>query len=195
MDWMTTSTILERMKHLDDRSIWSRFNDRFHRPLLAFARRWGLSEQDTEDAVQETLTAFVESYRAGKYDRAKGRLSSWLFGIAYQQIANRRRRIGRDAKREARHGESFWDDVPEPKDAEQAWDAAWESTVLEECLRQVRREVTERTFDAFRLVVREGQSPEAAGEELEMSREAVYVAKHRVLKRLGELMQEYEHFQ
>lgn len=195
MDWLTTSTILDRMKHLDDASMWTRFHDRFRRPLLAFARRYGLSDQDAEEAVQETLTAFVESYRSGKYDREKGRLSSWLFGIAFQQIANRRRRVGRDAQREAKPGESFWGAVADQREAEQAWDASWEASVLEECLRQVRREVAERTFEAFRMIVREGRVPEEVARELGMSREAIYVAKHRVLKRLAELMQEYEHFQ
>jgi RNA polymerase sigma-70 factor (ECF subfamily) len=195
MEWVTTSTILERMKKPDEGTVWAQFHDRFRRPLLAFARRWGLPEPEIEDAVQETLTAFLESYSAGKYDRAKGRLSSWLFGIAYQQIANRRRQLGRRAKHEGVAGDSIWNDVPNQEEAEKAWDAEWETSVLEDCLRQARREVADRTFNAFRMVVREGRSPEAVAEELGMSRESVYVAKHRVLKRLAELMQEYEHFQ
>jgi RNA polymerase sigma factor (sigma-70 family) len=193
MDWVTTSTILSRMKQMDDRSIWDRFHGRFRRPLLAFARKCGLPESESEDAVQEILTAFLEAYKAGKYDRERGRLSKWLFGIAYTQIANRRRGLGRD--RSPAQGESFWGDVPDHREAEGAWDAQWEASVLEECLGQVRREVSEKTFEVFRLIVREGRSPEEAGASLGMTREAAYVAKHRVLKRLADRMQEYEHFQ
>lgn len=195
MEWITTSTILERMKKLDDRSVWGQFHERFRRPLRGFARRWGLTDDEIEDVVQEILVAFVESYRAGKYDRAKGRLSSWLFGIAYTQIANRRRKLAREAKGRERFATAALAETPDPREAEKAWDAEWEVGVLEEAMRQVKREVNDRTFEAFRLTVREGRSPDAAAESLGMTREAVYVAKHRVLKRLAERMQELEHFQ
>lgn len=195
MDWVTTSTILERMKSFGDQSIWDQFHARFRRPLLAYARKWGLSDAEAEDVTQEVLAAFAEGYKAGKYDRAKGRLNKWLFGIAYTQIANRRRRLGREAQHQHQAGESFWEDVPGEQEAEKVWDADWESGVLEECLRQVKTEVAERTFEAFVLTVRQGRPADDVARELNMSREAVYVAKHRVLKRLAERMQEYEHFQ
>jgi RNA polymerase sigma-70 factor (ECF subfamily) len=193
MEWITTSTLLDRMK-ADDQTVWGKFCERFRQPLLAFARRFGLSDAEADDALQDILTAFVEAYRAGKYDREKGRLSSWLFGIAYRQIANRRReRAVQQGKRDPRGDQtSFWGKVPDEAEAEQRWDADWENAVLEACLRQVRSEVSENTYAAFERTVRLGRTPDEAAAELGMTRNAVYVAKHRVLKRLEELMQEYE---
>jgi DNA-binding CsgD family transcriptional regulator len=52
--------------------------------------------------------------------------------------------------------------------------------------------VSESTYNAFYRIVRQGRTPDEAAAELGMSRNAVYVAKHRVLKRLEALMQEYE---
>ncbi|HEY3246021.1 MAG TPA: hypothetical protein VGM03_21985 [Phycisphaerae bacterium] len=49
MEWVTTSTILERLRDFNDRSMWNRFCTRFRRPLVAFARRYGLSEAEADD--------------------------------------------------------------------------------------------------------------------------------------------------
>lgn len=193
MEWVTTSTILDRM-NADHPAAWNVFCERFRRPLLAFARRFGLSDTEADDALQDILTAFVQAYRSGNYDREKGRLSSWLFGIAYRQLANRRRaNIAENRRRDAAGAHTtFWAAVPDVQVSQQAWDADWEAAVLDSCLRQVRNEVSESTYAAFERVVRQGKTPDEAAAELNMTRNAVYVAKHRVLKRLEALMRDYE---
>lgn len=74
----------------------------------------------------------------------------------------------------------------------ESWDAEWERTVLDRCIKQVHSEVTENTFRAFDLVVRKNKSADEAAEMLGMSRGAVYTAKHRVLKRVRELRPQFE---
>lgn len=193
MDWLTTSTILERLQDFRDQEMWQRFSQRFRRPLASFVRRFGLTQEEIDDVVQETLLAFAEAYRAGRYDRTAGRLSSWLFGIAYRQAANAQRSRARRREHvvEAAHA-SFLDRVPDEREAQVAWDADWEQATLEAALGQLRGEVAENTFRVFELVVRQGRSADEAAAELGMTRDAVYVAKHRVLKRLGELVREFE---
>ena len=194
MDWVTTSTILERLRDFDDRDMWQQFAARFHRPLAAFVGRFGLNPDEVEDVVQETLLAFSGAYRRGKYARASGRLSSWLFGIAYRQAVNAQRKRAQAGARIADVGgqTSFFDRVPDESEAQTAWDADWEQATLETCLARVRGEVAENTYRVFELVVRQGVDPAAAATQLGMTRDAVYVAKHRVLKRLGELVRELE---
>jgi len=167
---------------------------RFRRPLAAFAGRFGLRHDQVGDVVQETLAAFAEAYRRGKYDPEQGRLSNWLWGIAYRQALNAQRKQARLAERAvAAAGSTFWGQVPDTHEAQEAWDADWERAALEACLQQARGEFAERTFRVFEMVVREDRDPAEVAGELGMTREAVYVAKHRVLKRLGELVKAYEH--
>ena len=45
--------------------------------------------------AQNALLAFAEDYRAGRYDRSRGRLRSWLFGIVHRQLLNHWRRSER----------------------------------------------------------------------------------------------------
>lgn len=192
MDWVTTSTILDRLRRFDDRTMWARFDGRFRRPLVALGLKMGLAPAEADEAAQEALVTFMQEYQAGKYDPERGRLSSWLLGIGHNTVLNRRRQLGRES---ARRADARTDEPAEPIDLAEVrpfWDAQWESSVLSACLEQLRSEITDRGYDAFRMVVREGIAPDKVAAALGMSRDAVYVAKHRALKRLAELMKEAE---
>lgn len=68
--------------------------DRFHRQCFAFSLRMLGSEQDAEEAVQET---FVRTWRsAGQYDRSKASVAGWVLSITrnlcIDELRRRRRR-------------------------------------------------------------------------------------------------------
>ena len=188
MAWLTTATVLQNLRDFDNREAWSSFADRFRQPVVSFARSMGLHQADAEDAAQETLLAFAEAYRRGQYDPAKGRLSKFLFGIAYRQ-ALRARRVGAQV---APVGTTVWAQVPHEQDASGIWDTEWEQSLLDECLRQVRSEFEPATFRAFELTVREGLDAAEAARQLDVPVKSVYNAKHRILKRIRELRGQYE---
>lgn len=188
--WITTSTVLARLADFDDRGAWERFVERFRRPIEAFAERQGLGPAEREDAAQETLLAFADAYRRGEYARAKGRLSSWLFGIAWRRIdhARRRARVRSGEVALGGEGEPSWSAVEGATSPE--WEETWERAMLEHCLRQARKEVQPATFRAFEMLVLEGRSIEDTVAELGVTRNAVAIAKHRVSERLRELVAE-----
>jgi len=188
MAWLTTATVLQNLRDFDNREAWSSFADRFRQPVVSFARSMGLSQADAEDAAQETLLAFAEAYRRGQYDPAKGRLSKFLFGIAYRQ-ALRARRVGAQV---APVGTTVWTQVPEEQEASGVWDVEWEQGLLDDCLRQVRVEFEPQTFRAFELTVRDGRDAAETAAELGVPVKSVYNAKHRILKRIRELREQYD---
>lgn len=194
MDWKTTSAILARLHDPGDQAIWQTFHERFRPPLLSFARKLGLGDEAAEDVAQEALLAFASAYRSGGYDPARGRLSSWLFGIAYRQAALAlRKQIREHRRRDARGGHtSFWGAVPAEADASAVWDQEWQQATVQQCLRQLQAEMSDATYRAFYRIVYDNQPPEQVATELNMTRNAVYVAKHRALKRLGELIRQFE---
>jgi RNA polymerase sigma-70 factor (ECF subfamily) len=195
MTWLTTATVLQKLRDFDNREAWETFAERFRQPVVSFARSMGLRQADAEDAAQETLLAFAEAYRRGQYDPSKGRLSRFLFGIAYRQ-ALRARRLGGGAVAKdvnvANAESGFWAEVPDEQTATGIWDTQWEQTLLDTCLRQARQEVEPVTFQAFEGVVRDGRSPEEVAEALGTTVKSVYNAKHRILKRVRELRAEYD---
>lgn len=196
MIWQTTETVLQRLRDFDNREAWEQFADRFRRPVVSFARSMGLGPADAEDAAQETLIAFAEAYRDGRYDPSKGRLSRFLFGIAYRQALRARRQAGGprmgDAARVGQAETHFWSQVPDEQTASGVWDGEWERILLERCLEQVRGEFEPQSFRAFELTVREERPPAEAAEALGVPLKTVYNAKHRILKRIRELREQYE---
>src|SRR3954470_19563500 len=104
MTWITTATVLQKLRDFENHDAWESFAERFRTPVVSFAKGMGLRQADAEDAAQETLLAFAEAYRRGDYDPAKGRLSRFLFGIAYRQALKGRRVAGAGAVRGANVG-------------------------------------------------------------------------------------------
>lgn len=192
MEWVTTTTILEDLRGFGNRPAWDRFVGRFHRPIAAFVREVGVPDPDAEDVAQNTLLAFAEAYREGRYDRERGRLSRWLFGIAYRQALRHLRRSAR-APLAAEPPEA--DGPGRPADesaAADVWDRIWDGHLLRTAIDRARREFAPRTFRAFELVVLEDAAPAAAAETLGAPVKAVYNAKHRVLHRVRELIRELD---
>lgn len=189
MEWITTTTVLDRLRDADDHSAWSSFMERFRAPIAGFSRKMGLDGADAEDVTQETMIAFLESYRQDAYQRGRGRLSHYLFGIAHNKILAARRKIAsREMQVTSSDGDTdFWSKLPEAATAQDLWEKEWRQTILSQCLERAAREVSPQTFEAFRLVVFENQPPADVAERLGMSRNAVFIAKHRVGTRLREL--------
>ena len=145
------------------------------------------------DAMDLSQEAFVRAYRGGQYDREKGRLSAWLFGIADRRVRHAwRKRAGQPRQMAAAQRTAFWDNLPDEEATRQSWDASWEQAVLDQCLQQVRAEVEASTIRAFELFALHGRPAADVAGELGMSRNAVFIAKHRVMKRVLELRRQFE---
>lgn len=188
MQWVTTTQVLEDLKAPNDELAWQRFCEHFRPVVVNFARQLGLSATDAEDAAQETMVAFLKAFRDGKYDREKGRLSNWLFGVAKRVILNLRghqplERLIADKTT----GTSFWDLVQDDHDIKCSWETQWRQMVLTRCLKQARQELDPKVFEAFELYAISQMPVEEVAQRLKMSRNAVYIAKSRVLSRLRQL--------
>ena len=184
----TTISLLEGLRDLRDDLHWTEFCHRYLPPLTIFIRRMGLRPQDAEEVAQETLVAFADGYRQGRYDPAKGRLRTYLLGVAKNKIGdvNRRRRkeavvSGGTAAMERLQ------EVPDERNAEEVWEEEWRAALLRACLEEVRKEVEPKTMRIFELYALEGRKPAEITEQLGISRDLVYQVKARVIHRMSEL--------
>lgn len=186
MEWITTSTVLQRLREGEEPEVWYQFVERFRAPVVQYGRLQGLSDLDAEDAAQETFVAFLEAYRRGRYDRDRGRLSQWLFGFAHHCVLRARRRRTSERRATAAPVQAT-DELAAPDAAAEAWNAEWERALLQECIRRARPEFRAATFRAFELAVREKRPAREISAELGVEVKSVYNAKHRVLQRIREI--------
>jgi RNA polymerase sigma-70 factor (ECF subfamily) len=184
---MTNTSMLAGLRDRRNDACWSEFFARYQPMILAFARKLGLSDSDAQDAAQETLVAFAGSYRDGGYDRDKGRLRTWLMGIASHKVRDIQRRRGREVVL-ANNPEStaFINKIPDEEQMSQVWEAEWQQAIVKRCMEEVRTQVKPRTMEAFELFALKGLAAEEVARKLDMTENAVWIAKNRVLSRLRE---------
>ncbi|MGI9014169.1 MAG: RNA polymerase sigma factor [Phycisphaerales bacterium] len=192
-EWLTTTILLERLSNFED-AAWDTFTARFREPLIAFARRCGLDADAAQDIAQDALFAFARSYRQGRFDRTRGRLRSWLFGIAHKEILKQQRKRARGERQSpmVHGGTTFFSQLEDEDDAARVFDTMWDEHVARLCMARVQREVEPLTWNAFEQFALRGQNAADVAAELRMSRNAVFLAKHRILKRLRELTAAFE---
>ena len=183
----TTSVLLEGLHDPANDSVWREFDGRYRPIIVGFAQRLGLTPADAADAAQETMVQFLRDYRAGKYERGRGRLRSWIIGIARHRVADLHRR---KAARKEWRGVSAIAELPDEQGLTEIWDAECQRAILAAAFAELEGQsrLNARTIQAFKLQAVDQTPPAEIAATLGMSLRAVYLAKHRCLGRLREIM-------
>jgi RNA polymerase sigma-70 factor (ECF subfamily) len=189
MPTQTTTALLQDLVDPSNEAVWAAFDGRYRPILVGFGRKLGLGNEDAADAAQETLARFVRAYRAGKYDRSRGRLRSWLLGIARNAILDVR---SAKAGRREQQAETFLGELPDDRTFDSTFEEACEQELVFLALANLRREsrADRRTIEAFELLALGGIAPADVAARLGMTMNDVYLAKHRCLKRLRTIIEE-----
>lgn len=178
----TTTALLQGLGEHGNAAAWDELDARCRPIMLAVCRRMGLTHAEAEDSVQAAMVSFVEAYRAGRYDRERGRLSAFLITILRSRAIDCKRR----AHRRHEHNQ-----VVEPVEALSEADIGrfWlderQNQILREALQTLRDEgADERMVAAFELYGLRAVDIGEVTAQLGMSREEVYNAKYRITRRL-----------
>jgi len=186
----TRATLLDRLRDAADPLAWDEFFHRYWRLVFSLARRRGCSNHTAEEIVQQVMLTVFQQRAVFQYDPTQGRFRDWLATIVRNLVAIQRRQPSQRVR--AVGGEIAAEHI----DAEQAGpdaecEATFEAALLAALLDVVRREVSPQTFQAFEMSVL-GELPGARIAAMTgLSRNAVYLARKRVLRRLQELGASY----
>lgn len=185
----TTTALLDALAASEDGATWTMFVGRYEPILRAVATRLGLGGEDAADVSQQTLLEFVRDMRAGRYDRTRGRLRTWIIAIAEHRGRDLLRRI---ALRRGEASEALLATLPDRTELEAVWDDEERKGIAHEAWDSLREasNFDERTLRIFELVALRGVPASAAADEFGVSEQNVYVVKHRVARRLRELVDE-----
>src|SRR6266699_3258662 len=95
----TRSTLLSRLRNLDDQESWRVFFDRYWELLYNVAKQSGLGEPEAQDVVQETVISVAKAMPDFRYDPARGSFKQWLLRITGRRIMDHLRRTYRQPLR------------------------------------------------------------------------------------------------
>ncbi len=182
----TTTHLLLSLMTPGEEAAWVEIDHRYRPVLIGFLRHIGVRDHDVEDVAQQTLLEFCRAYREGKYNREKGRLGSWLIGIAQRQAASASRQRRRGDEQSASIDE--W--LSDPARLTQLWEQQHERAIYERAWETLRAscQFEERTIRAFELTALRAVPAEEVSRVCEMKIGDVYAAKCRVSRRLQELV-------
>lgn len=185
---VTTTLLLEQLKDGENQQAWRQFDERFRPVVFAAARRIGLNEADSADIAQETIFQSLRDYRDGKYDRSRGRLSSWIVAIAHHRIVDVLRKKQRAG---VVGGDTRLGELPAMEEVSHAWTSAMKDDVFRRAWEMVQAEsqISPSNLRAFELAVLRGVPVAATAEECGTSADQVYVAKNRVSAKLREIVE------
>jgi RNA polymerase sigma-70 factor (ECF subfamily) len=184
---LTSRSLLDRLKGATPNAPdWLKLQT-IYRPLIRawLARVPGL-RADADDLVQDVFVVIVRELP--RFERRRdGAFRAWLRQVTVNRVRSFRRARRGQLAGVGDEADSFLAQLADPaSDFAKQWDRDHDAHVFRTLLATIERDFEPRTWRAFtRLVLDERPAADVAA-ELGMSKNAVLLAKSRILKRLRE---------
>ena len=182
----TSLSLLARLRHSPESEGWNRLVLLYAPLLRVWLRKYDVQDSDADDLVQEVLLAVSKDLAKFEHRGQLGAFRGWLKAI----LVNRLRKFwrARDRRPQAR-GDSDIDarlaQLDDPaSEMSLIWNREHDQYVLRQLLALAEPHFAPSTWTAFCRVALDGAKPDVVAEEMGISRNAVIIAKCRVLSRL-----------
>ena len=182
----TSLSLLDRLGSSPESENWARLAELYTPLLQSWLSRYEVQCNDADDLIQEVLLAVSKDIGKFKHAGQPGAFRGWLKAI----MVNRLRKFwrGRDYRPQAR-GDSDLDarlaQLEDPaSEISLIWNREHDQSVIRQLLALAEPHFAPKTWKAFCRVTLEGFRPDVVAQELGISRNAVIIAKCRVLNRL-----------
>ena len=185
-DEQTSLSLLDQLSAKGDQQSWQRLADLYTPVLRNWLRRYELQESDADDLVQDVLVVVAREIQSFEHTGRAGAFRSWLKTILIHRLRNWWR--GRKYRPTPSGDSDFLkqlDQFEDPNSAlSQIWNEEHDRQLTRQLLAQVEPRFSDTTREAFRRVVLLAQDVDQVAADLKISRNAVIIAKHRVIKAL-----------
>ncbi len=187
----TRRSLLSRLKQWDDDESWRDFFNTYWKLIYSVAVKAGLSDQEAEDVVQETVISVAKKMGDFKYDPSVCSFKGWLLRITRFRIIDqlRKRQPALQGSRGDRGRDtastSTLERVPDPAGPaafEQAWDEEWERNLVDAAMERVKLRVKPEHYQVFYLSAVKGVGPREVARTLQVNVGRVYLIRHRIAK-------------
>ena len=184
----TSSTLLLRLRDLEDEEAWSEFLQRYTPRIYQWCRRYNLQESDASDVTQEVLGKLLRAMRSFEYAPSKGSFRGWLKTVtnnAIRDFVSTLKNPGRGSGDTMMYRNLAAIQDPDALAAlAETIEAEAEQELLIEAESRVKLRVKPHTWLAYQLTARNQMKPADAAERIGMPVSEIYVARSRVIKML-----------
>lgn len=185
----TRASLIHRLKNWQDSASWQDFFKVYWKLIYGVARKAGLSDDEAQDVVQETLISVAKHMPTFKYDPSIGSFKAWLLNMTRWRIIGqfrKRQPVAEHAARDSANRTATVDDAPDPNapDLDAVWEAEWETNLLHAAMDNLKRRIDPQRWQVFEFYVNKEWPPEKVAERFGVSVDHVYQTKHRMTELL-----------
>lgn len=181
----TPVSLLVRLKDPANEEAWNEFVDLYGPLVYGWMVRQGLPAADAADCVQETLVRLLRTLPTFEYDRKRS-FRAWLKVVAVSALQDFYRRSGRLKAADALAATPSYVEDP----ADEFHEHEYRRYLLHRVMELVRREFQPTTWAAFHEVVIAQKPAAEVAAELDLTVNAVYLARSRVLRKMRERLED-----
>jgi len=182
----TRRSLVSRLRKWDDQESWQEFFSTYWKLIYGVAIKSGLTDEEAEDVVQETVLSVAKKMDTFKYDPAVCSFKGWLMHVTRLRIIDqlRKRQPGIQAatpRNSDTARTATVERIPDPAAAlDSIWDAEWKKNIVDAAMERVKRRVKPDHYQIFYLnVVKQLGVRKVAG-MIGVNVAQVYLVKHRV---------------
>jgi RNA polymerase sigma-70 factor (ECF subfamily) len=186
MSDITSISLLERLQQGPNDTAWLRMVDLYTPLIRGWLRRYALADQDVDDVVQDVLAVVVRRLPEFHKKAQVGAFRKWLRTITVNCLRElwRAQRYRPSASGDAEFAKVL-DQLEDPESAlSKIWDREHDQFVTRHLLDKIRPRFEDKTWQAFQRVALEGAPVDVVARELDMTANAVFIAKSRVVHAL-----------
>jgi RNA polymerase sigma-70 factor (ECF subfamily) len=183
----TRATLIQRLKNWQDQVSWQEFFDTYWKLIYGLARKLGLSEEDAQDVVQETMISVANRMPNFKYNPEVGSFKSWLRRLIRSRVSDHLRRRGSGTvplliESDSSDESLMLKETPDnhQQSIDQFYELEWRKNLLDAAVTRVKRKLDPQKYQIFDFYVNKEWTPEKVAAAFKISVEQVYLAKHRV---------------
>jgi RNA polymerase sigma-70 factor (ECF subfamily) len=182
----TRQSLLSRLKDCGDHESWRTFFDTYWKLIYKTAKGTGLTEEEAEDVVQETMFSISKMMPDFEYKEA-GSFKKWLMQLTAWRIKDVvRKRPPGDKPSRTRAGDftrtATIDKLIDPNGTHlgRLWDEEWKHNLLEVALDRVKQKVDPKQYQIFDFYVLKEWPLSRVTKAMNVNAARVYLAKHRI---------------
>lgn len=184
----TRRSLIERLRDLGDQPSWREFFETYWKLIYGAAIRAGLSDQEAEDVVQETVIGVARKMESFRYDPAVCSFKGWLMHVTRCRIADQfRRRRPQNVPLAAPRADTTAETTlnlhdPAADVLEGIWNEEWQKNLVDVAMDRVRRRANPEHYQIFHLHAVKGLGVRDVAKLTGASLPKVYVTYHRIAK-------------
>ena len=173
----TRASLLSRIRDWQHES-WQEFFEIYWKLIYNTARRYGLSDAEAQDVVQDTMIGVSRNIPTFRADPDRCSFKTWLMNMILWRITDQLR------LRSSHEPLGAALNVPDRNEFSERWHRDWERNLVDAAVERVKNSVSPQTFQIFAFCVLQKKGVDETAQVLGVSKARVYLARHRIYHRI-----------